>query len=336
MILHGTLKQIHTLKSGDFIGRSQQHQQRRTGTDQDGIDKDTECLHQTCFCRMADISGSGSTWSRSASGLIRKQTAFDPVHQHGTESTGSHLTKTKSFFKNPLEHRRECTDIFDDDKQCDQEITAGHDWNNDIQDVNGGIFAKNNDRSHNDEEDRGVQRRNVKCILYGGTYGVADNLTDAAPADQARDRKQNRDQAVTFLFCRSVLLFRFFLCHKIVDVVGRTAAVAAVERILLAVDLSQCALCKSSGGAKQSKKPHPEYRTGTAGRNSSDNPDQIAHADTGGSGNNESLKSGNTARLRMFVFLHGDLDHMRKLADQDKPGADCKIDPCRNQKKHQK
>ena len=63
---------------------------------------------------MADISGSGSTWSRSASGLIRKQTAFDPVHQHGTESTGSHLTKTKSFFKNPLEHRRECTDIFDD------------------------------------------------------------------------------------------------------------------------------------------------------------------------------------------------------------------------------
>lgn len=120
------------------------------------------------------------------------------------------------------------------------------------------------------------------------------------------------------------------------DVVGRTAAVAAVERILLAVDLSQCALCKSSGGAKQSKKPHPEYRTGTAGRNSSDNADQIAHADTGGSGNNESLKSGNTARLRMFVFLHGDLDHMRKLADQDKPGADCKIDPCRNQKKHQK
>lgn len=139
---------------------------------------------------MADISGSGSTWSRSASGLIRKQTAFDPVHQHGTESTGSHLTKTKSFFKNPLEHRRECTDIFDDDKQCDQEITAGHDWNNDIQDVNGGIFAKNNDRSHNDEEDRGVQRRNVKCILHGRTYGVADNLT--VPHQQIRPEIANR------------------------------------------------------------------------------------------------------------------------------------------------
>ncbi len=69
-------------------------------------------------------------------------------------------------------------------------------------------------------------------FLKRRSHGVADYLTDTAPADQTGNGKQNSRQNVSFFLLEVVF-------NQIVNVVGRTAAVAAVQRIFFFVKLCE-------------------------------------------------------------------------------------------------
>ena len=64
----------------------------------------------------------------------------------------------------------------------------------------------------------------MKGILERGTDRITDHLADTTPADQAGDGKQGRDQ-------KSSAVFAGFLFKEFMDIVSRTAPVAAIERI---------------------------------------------------------------------------------------------------------
>ena len=81
----------------------------------------------------------------------------------------------------------------------------------------------------------------MKGIFKGRRDGVADDLADAAPADESGDSEKDcshRPPAAASL-----------LDEKMMDIVSRTAPVAAVQRILFLIDLCQCSFREGSGRA---------------------------------------------------------------------------------------
>ena len=80
----------------------------------------------------------------------------------------------------------------------------------------------------------------MERILKGGGHRVADHLADAEPADEAGQGKQHGQWHVTaFLSAAFLKIF--------VNVVGRAAAPAAVERVFFFVKLGEGGLDESGG-----------------------------------------------------------------------------------------
>ena len=77
-------------------------------------------------------------------------------------------------------------------------------------------------------------------------HGVAGNLADAAPADQAGCGKEHRQHGAADLFAASDLL------GKMMNIVGRAAPVSTIQGILLLVKLGQRGLDKGRGGDRKS------------------------------------------------------------------------------------
>ena len=65
------------------------------------------------------------------------------------------------------------------------------------------------------------------------------------------------------------------------DVVGRAAALPAIERVGLPVLLGQCGFHKGGGGPQQGRDPHPEHRPRPAGKDGGGHPHKVAGADGG-------------------------------------------------------
>ena len=122
--------------------------------------------------------------------------------------------------------------------------------------------------------------------------------------------------------------------NQIVNVVGRTAAVAAVQRIFFFVKLCERSFDKRGRRADDSRHPHPEHSTCASGGDCSDNADQISHTDTRCGGNDQCLKR-RKAAFFIFLFRQG-TDHVRKQTDGKKTCPDRKIDAGWDQQKNQK
>ena len=122
--------------------------------------------------------------------------------------------------------------------------------------------------------------------------------------------------------------------NQIVNVVGRTAAVAAVQRIFFFVKLCERSFDKRGRRADDSRHPHPEHSTCASGGDCSDNADQISHTDTCCGGNDQCLKR-RKAAFFIFLFRQG-TDHVREQTDGKKTCPDRKIDAGWDQQKNQK
>ena len=84
-------------------------------------------------------------------------------------------------------------------------------------------------------------------------------MTWLMPHQQIRPEmaKERRDHRVTAGLAAQLPL------SILMDIVGRTAPVAAVLGILLLIELGQGGLDKGGGGPQQRGDPHPEYRSGS-------------------------------------------------------------------------
>ncbi len=120
-----------------------------------------------------------------------------------------------------------------------------------------------------------------------------------------------------------------------VQVIGGAAAVAAVERVLLLVELGQGGFDECRGGPQQRHNPHPEHGTGAARRDGCHHAHQVSHTDTAGGGDDQRLHAGQ-AVFGLFVVGHRDADHFREKAERQKPCAHRKIDTRRDQDYHKK
>ena len=327
MILHGGLQKIHAGKTINQILWCKQHNHCGAAADDDCVNKNAERLYKACFGRAVTFCGGSGAWSGAGTGFIRKQTTLYTVHQNSTKTAGCHLTKSEGFLKNACKHRRNLTEVDCDDKQCDKEIADCHDRNYKIQHLYGCIFPQYDDCRKNHQHDTGVKRRNGKCIFKRRSHGVADYLTDTAPADQTGNGKQNSRQNVSFFLLEVVF-------NQIVNVVGRTAAVAAVQRIFFFVKLCERSFDKRGRRADDSRHPHPEHSTCASGGDCSDNADQISHTDTCCGGNDQCLKR-RKAAFFFFLFRQG-TDHVREQTDGKKTCPDRKIDAGWDQQKNQK
>ena len=117
-----------------------------------------------------------------------------------------------------------------DDKQGDHKIAARHNRDDHIKGADRSVLSHNDHRRDHDEDYRRHERRNSEGILKRRRHRVADDLADSAPADQTRQRKQDRDHGT----------FQFLLSHPLriaVDIVSRTTVVTAVERVLFLIKL---------------------------------------------------------------------------------------------------
>ena len=148
--------------------------------------------------------------------------------------------------------------------------------------------------------------------MKGRADRVADDLADAAPADEARNGKQHRDDGMTQLFAPLALV-------QHMDVVSWAAALTAIERVRLPVLLGQCGFHKGGGGPQQGRDPHPEHRTGTTGRHCRHHAHQIAHAHPGGRGDDERLKRGKAVPALVLFADSG--DHIPEQPHGQQPGA---------------
>ena len=316
MVLHCSLQQIHAGKTVDQIFRSQQHNHGRAAADHDRVHEDAECLDKTSLCGAVAFCRSSSARSGAGTGLVGEKSAFYAVHQHSAEAACRHLAQSERFLKNPCKHRWNLTEVDGDDEQGNKEVADCHHRNNKIQHLYRRVFPKNDDRGEDHQHDTGVKRRNGKCIFKRRSHGVADYLTDAAPADQAGNGEQDSRQNVSFFLLETVF-------NQIVNVVGRTAAVAAVQRIFFFVKLCERSFDKRGRRADDSRHPHPEHSTCASGGDCSDNADQISHTDTRCGGNDQCLKR-RKAAFFIFLFRQG-TDHVREQTDGKKTCPDRKI-----------
>ena len=151
------------------------------------------------------------------------------------------------------------------------------------------------------------------------------HLTDAAPADEARQREQHGHH-------RAAQLFPPLALGEDVDIIGRTTALAAIQRVRLPILLGQGGLYKGGGGPQQGRDPHPEDRSGTARRNRRHDAHQIAHAHAGCRGDHEGLEG--REAFPILVFLADGGDHIPEQADRQQPGAQGEEHPRREQQHH--
>lgn len=133
-----------------------------------------------------------------------KKASFYSVHQHDAKSAGNSLTKSESFFKDPFKYSRHTSKICKYNKQRDHKIKHCHYRHQKIQNFNRCILPKHDHSCDHYQHDGSIQRRNIKSIFERRRDGIADNLTDPTPADQAGNGKQNGKQN----------LFRFLPCFS--------------------------------------------------------------------------------------------------------------------------
>ena len=151
-------------------------------------------------------------------------------------------------------------------------------------------------------------------------------MADAAPADQAGHRKQRCAHGALELFAP-------FALGQHMQVVGRAAPPAAVQRVRHAVLLRQSGLHKGGGSAQQGSDPHPEHRARAARRNSGHHAHKVAHAHPGSGGDDQGLEGGKPARSLLF-FAHC-ADHIPEQPHRQQPCAQGKADTgCKQQHHH--
>ena len=327
MVVHGCLQECHTGKTGNQIFRNKQHDHGGTAADHDGVDEDTERLNQACLGGLITFGCGCRTGSRAGTGFIGEQSSFHSIHENGAETAGHRLAHTKGFFKDPGKNAGKQTVIDCDDKERDEEVADGHNGDNGIQNLYGCMLPENDDSRNDHQKDARVKGRDGKSVLKRRSDRVTDNLTDAAPADQAGDGKQYRKQHVSFFPSQPFL-------HQMMDIIGRASAVSAIERILFFVQLGKSRFNKCCGRTDDGGDPHPENGSGTAGRDSSHDTYQIAHTHTGGGGYDERLEGGEAVFVAFRSFQRP--EHIRKEPDRKKTGPDGKKDTGRDQKQDQK
>ena len=327
MVLHGSLQKIHAFQTGGQTFRRQQHDHGGTAADHDGVDEDAEGLREADLRRMVRLRGGCRAWGGTGTGFIGEESPLHTVHDNGSETAGGHLTQSEGFGENAAEDGWQYLDIDDDENDRHQQVDACHDRNHDIQDFDRGVFAKDDDRAQNNQHHRCVDRRDVECIFKSGGHGVADHLTDAEPADQAGEGKQDGQRYVTVLFAA-------FFFKKSVDIVGWAAPPAAVERVFLLIELCKRCLNKCGGRSDDGGNPHPEHSARATGGYGGNHAHQIAHAHAGGGGYDQCLQNGQCAVL--FIFLTQNRSHhVAKEADRKHTGTDGEKDSRGNQKNHQ-
>ena len=151
-------------------------------------------------------------------------------------------------------------------------------------------------------------------------------MADTAPADQTGHCKQRCTH-------RALELFAPFALGQHMEIVGRAAAPAAVQRVRHAVFLRQSRLHKGGGSTQQRSDPHPEHRARTARGNSGHHAHKVAHTHPGGGGDDQRLEGGKPARSLLF-FAHC-ADHIPEQAYRQQSGAQGKADTgCKQQHYH--
>ena len=325
MVLQGSLQKVHARKSFRDLLRHQQHQKGRATADHHRIDQHAQCLHKAHLDRVVALCGGSCTGCRTAARFVGEQAALDTVHQHSTKAASHGLPQTERFRKDAPEHRRELGQVEQHDAHGDDKIAHRHDGHHHVQTFHGGILAQHDHRRNGREHQCGSKRRNMERIFKRGTDRVGDHLTDAAPADEARHRKQRRYHRAFELFAAPAL-------RQHMQIVGRSAAPAAVQRVGLAVFLGKGGFDKGGGRTQNGSDPHPEHRTGTACRNSGHHAHQIAHAHAGGGGNDQRLEGGKAVPALLFL-AHGG-DHIPEQPHRQKTGAAGEPDARREQQHH--
>ena len=282
-----------------------------------------------------------------AQALLTSRALNKTVFGLSTETARHDLPETERLRENAPEDRRQKAYVPHNHKDCHCKVDARHEGDNQIQYLGSRMLPKHNHGSNRDQHDSRVERRNPERIFKGRGDRIADDLADAAPADQRRNRKENRDQVSLAaelglgfdLRLGARALPDAALQEKVVDIVRRAAPVTAVERILFLVELGERRLDKGRRSADDCRDPHPEDRTGTARRDSRDHTDQIAHAHTRRSRDNERLHTrepsargiGRVPALLLFQ-QHG--NHLRKQAERQNARLYRIENTRRNQQQH--
>ena len=283
----------------------------------------------------------------TAARLIREETALHAVHQHRTETARHDLPETERLRENAPEDRRQKAYVPHNHKDCHCKVDARHEGDNQIQYLGGRVFPKHNHSRNRDQHDGRVERRNPERVLKGRGDRIADDLADTAPADQRRNRKENRDKVSLAAELGLGFDLRLgarplpdtALQEKVVDIVRRAAPVTAVERVLLLVELGERRFDKGRRSADDCGDPHPEDRTGTARRDSRDHTDQIAHADTGRSRDNERLHAREPSargigRVPALLLFQQYGNHLREQAERQNARPYRVENTRRNQQQH--
>ena len=156
MVAHCLLEKIHSGKPLRESFRCKKHDHSRTAADQNGVNKHSESLSQTYLCRMIRLCCCSRAGGGTGACLIGKQSSLDTIHKNSAKSACHNLTETKSLLEDPSDHRRDHAEIDHDQKNSDQKITACHDGNHNIQNLYGGIFAKNDHRCQNHQGNSAV------------------------------------------------------------------------------------------------------------------------------------------------------------------------------------
>lgn len=224
------------------------------------------------------------TGGGAGAGFVGEQSPFYAIHEHCAKASCNCLPQAESLRENLPEYGGQGRCVFQNNKQCDYKVAPGHNGYQDVQYLDCGMFAQYDDCGQDHQHNGCVQGRNPEGVIKGRGNGVTDYLADTTPADQAGYGKEYGDQAAPAL--------RWFpALYKIMDIISRSAAISAVERVFFFMELCQGCLCKCSGGADQCREPHPEYGACAACGNGGYYTDQVAHAYPCGGGNDQCLQA---------------------------------------------
>ena len=314
---HRRLQKRHAGKAGKRLGGGKQHDHRRAGADDDGVNQHAEGLHETHLRGMIAVCRGGRAGRGAGAGLIGEQAALDAVHQHGAEAAGDHLAQAECLGKDAGKDGGQQRRVPDEEENGEEEIRARHDRHHDIQHADSGVLAKDDHRGNGNQHDGGIQRGNGEGVFKRGGHGIADDLADAAPADQAGNGEEHGEDGLAQLPFAPAL-------GKRMDIQRRAAAVAAVKRVVLFVKVGERRLDEGGGGADQRRHPHPEDRARAAGGDGGDDADQIAHAHARGGGDDERLNAGEGAAARLPLFKR-EAQHVGQKAHGQAARADGEV-----------
>ena len=259
------------------------------GTDDQGVDEDTEGLDLSLLDRVGDVRGCGEVCDGTETGLVREDSSLQTGDDDDSDSSAEHGLPVECVLEDHDEGVDDSADVETDGDDGEDDPCDGHDGDDLGRELRDHLESLEDEDGGDDCDD--CCEHEVVVVEGEGSAeggGCVTGLDTDESDTEGQDEKDGGED--TELPASETLL----------GVVGRSSVELSVGLLLL-VDLCKGGLHEGACRSDDGEDPHPEDRSGSSGDDGGCNSSDVTYTDTGTHSDTESFEGGDLLGVSSFL-----------------------------------